>query len=207
MRRLFPAFLLHVLKEKELRPALAFYRMCARPKSQARTRSWGTGKLSVIPRPARRWAALNERLKKERPFPDLLETAPRLKLDSFVSEVKWLNLVGWLLRLDTGDISKGWVWEHPIALTLGCEEEHSAAPRVIGLLEKRAFLKTILLHASYGDFENWFPFFFLLFALPFAFVWNSTIVITENVNWAGALLFPGWGRIRNYSWELIQQGY
>ena len=99
-----------------------------RPKLQAWTARWGTEKLSVmIPRPAERQATLNQRMKKEMPFPDLFESVSRQKLDCFVSKVKWLHLVGWLLRLDIGDIFKGCVWGHSIALTLGSEEENNMA--------------------------------------------------------------------------------
>lgn len=71
-------------------------------------------------------------MQKEMPFPDLFETGPKQKFDSFMSKVKRLNLVGCLLRLDTGDSFKDCIWEHPIALTLSSEEENNTASDVIG---------------------------------------------------------------------------
>lgn len=57
-------------------------------------------------KPAKRQATLNQNMQKEMPFPDLFETGPKQKFDSFMSKVKRLNLVGCLLRLDTGDSFK-----------------------------------------------------------------------------------------------------
>lgn len=56
-----------------------------------------------------------------------LWNCPKQKLDSFVYEDKWQNLVGWLLSLEIGDIFKGCILEHPIALTLGSEKENNTA--------------------------------------------------------------------------------
>ena len=44
-----------------------------------------------------------------------------------MSKVKWPSLAGWLLQLDMGDIFKGCVLEHPIALTLVSEQENNTA--------------------------------------------------------------------------------
>ena len=44
-----------------------------------------------------------------------------------MSKVKWLSLAGWLSQLDMGDIFKGCVSEHSIALTLVSEQENNTA--------------------------------------------------------------------------------